>query len=453
MKKLIISLLLFGCIGTSTDAQDKMRINIDLAQFRYDETANYIEFYYSFPRSVLSFDSTEAGYQASVLMRVVVEPEDGEAKARMWRVPLLIPDTTNMRSKLMIGKVDFLLEPGSYAFSVLARDENNPSVFDSLSFNVKFDKYHHSRRALSDIELCSSIRSVEFDSTNIFYKNTLEVIPNPTLVYGTDLPRLLYYVELYNIDENPIVISSNVVNSYGKSVVSQERQRFPEHQSMVEVGALNVRKLPSDIYTLMVSVSDTSGNTLMSRTKKFYIYNPDIKPDSTRMLTEAQSIDPAYVDLAEDELNELFNMAQYISSKTEKEQFKELKGAEAKRKFLTEFWRRRDPTPNTPRNEYKDEYMHRVDEANKQFRTAYRKGYLSDQGRVYILYGPPSAIDRTAAGSDTRPYQTWTYDNLQGGVVFIFVDRTGFANYELVHSTLREEIHDSNWQRYIRTDF
>ncbi|NOY05088.1 MAG: GWxTD domain-containing protein [Chlorobi bacterium] len=453
MKKLVVAIFLLGCISIGAQTRDKLKINIDLAQFQYDETANIVEFYYSFPRSVLLFDSTDAGYKASVLMRVIIEKEGGEAKAKMWRVPLVVADTTNMSSKLMIGKVDFLLEPGTYEFSVLARDENNPALFDSLSFKVKFDKYHLLRHGLSDIELCSSIKSVESDSANIFCKNTLEVIPNPTLVYGIDLPRLLYYIEMYNIKENPIIISANVVNGYGKSVVSQERQRPSGHQAMVEVGALNVRKLPSDIYTLIVSISDTAGKTLISRTKKFYIYNPDIKPDSTHMFAEARAIDPVYADLAEDELDELFNMTQYISTKTEKEQFKELKGAEAKRKFMTEFWRRRDPTPDTPRNEYKEEYMKRVDEANKQFRTAYRRGYLSDQGRVYILYGPPSAIDRTAAGSDTRPYQTWTYDNLQGGVVFIFVDRTGFANYELVHSTLREEIHDPNWQRYIRTDF
>ena len=49
------------------------------------------------------------------------------------------------------------------------------------------------------------------------------------------------------------------------------------------------------------------------------------------------------------------------------------------------------------------------------------------------------------------PYESWSYDNLkgQGGVVFVFADRSGFNNYEQIHSTLQGELYDAEWQRLI----
>jgi len=76
-----------------------------------------------------------------------------------------------------------------------------------------------------------------------------------------------------------------------------------------------------------------------------------------------------------------------------------------------------------------------------------REGYRTDRGRVYIMYGPPDDNERHPNESDMRPYEIWSYHNIQGGVIFVFVQRSSTSEYELVHSTHRNELHDENWDR------
>jgi GWxTD domain-containing protein len=144
-------------------------------------------------------------------------------------------------------------------------------------------------------------------------------------------------------------------------------------------------------------------------------------------------------------------MAGYIAERTEKEQWKQIHGTEAKKRFLSQFWFRRDSDPSTPINEERERYMERVRYVNQEYRTAYREGWQTDRGRVYILYGKPDGLERYSSEAETKPYQVWTYDHIEGGVQFYFVDRFGFSNYELVHSTKRDEMHDDQWQRFIKT--
>ena len=62
--------------------------------------------------------------------------------------------------------------------------------------------------------------------------------------------------------------------------------------------------------------------------------------------------------------------------------------------FIEQFWLRRDPTPGTPENEFKDEHYRRIAYANLHFPTATGKaGWKTDRGRIYIVYGPPDEID------------------------------------------------------------
>lgn len=91
------------------------------------------------------------------------------------------------------------------------------------------------------------------------------------------------------------------------------------------------------------------------------------------------------------------------------------------------FWRERDPTPETDFNELMAEYYRRIDHAFQEFSTPSRPGFESDQGRTYIVYGPPDSVERRlpAGGSAT---EVWTY----GSQTFIFRATTGFGDFQLV---------------------
>lgn len=80
----------------------------------------------------------------------------------------------------------------------------------------------------------------------------------------------------------------------------------------------------------------------------------------------------------------------WIISKAEKEKFEGLEDDDARDRFIEEFWRRRDPTPSTERNEYKEEHYRRFMFANQMFREGI-PGWKTDRGRVYILHGQPDS--------------------------------------------------------------
>ncbi|MCB2205469.1 GWxTD domain-containing protein [bacterium] len=446
-----LALLFLVLLAMTASAQDAttLRMNIDFASFKYDDQTSYVEMYYSFPRSAIQYTLRNNVYNGSAVVHTIIRREDKEEDPvlKNWRVPISLNDTTGLKEKTLIGRVNYLLEPGRYRITVITRDEAQPLESDSVEVRYEVRQFGSKNLKFSDIELASSIQKAENDPANIFYKNTLEVIPNPTLLYGKPMPNVMYYAELYNVKHDDFLVKSEIVSSYGKTMVSKARERQGKHASRVEVGSLNLSTLPSGVYTLILSYGDTSGTFLESQSKPFYVFNPDIPIDTAAITQIADQIAAEFAAMSESELDEQFAMGLYVATSDEKNIWSSLTGAEPKKKFLTKFWRSRDTDPVTPQNEFFSEYQQRVAIANEQFRSAFRKGWRSDRGRVYIVYGPPDYIERMSSESDMKPHEIWRYDYIEGGVEFIFVDKGGFNNYELVHSTKRNEINNPDWER------
>jgi GWxTD domain-containing protein len=109
------------------------------------------------------------------------------------------------------------------------------------------------------------------------------------------------------------------------------------------------------------------------------------------------------------------------------EEFRHLKSASAQsqRKLFEEFWKKRDPTPLTAYNEAMAEYFKRVDYSAISFTTVKEEnGVKSDRGKTYILYGPPTKIERTLPPS-SYPQEVWYYAKLGKKLIFIDESRTG----------------------------
>jgi GWxTD domain-containing protein len=87
----------------------------------------------------------------------------------------------------------------------------------------------------------------------------------------------------------------------------------------------------------------------------------------------------------------------YIITDEEKTAFKQLSNDEERDNFIEAFWARRDPTPDTVENEYKEEHYARIAYANEHF-AAGIPGWKSDRGRIYIMYGKPDEIDSHPSG-------------------------------------------------------
>ena len=96
-------------------------------------------------------------------------------------------------------------------------------------------------------------------------------------------------------------------------------------------------------------------------------------------------------------------------------------------KSIDDYWRGKDPTPDTPDNPLLDELNERVRFANKNF-SVLMHGWRSDRGQIYIIYGPPHYIDEAYRDNMGYNYQKWVYPT---GKEFIFIDRTMSGDYTL----------------------
>lgn len=94
------------------------------------------------------------------------------------------------------------------------------------------------------------------------------------------------------------------------------------------------------------------------------------------------------------------------------------------------FWRRRDPTPETARNEYQIEFFRRLRYADQHF-LGFGPGWRSDMGRAYIRYGPPDQIEQRQASAAQPGLEIWYYNQPYRRLVF--ADREGFGRFTLVN--------------------
>jgi GWxTD domain-containing protein len=101
-----------------------------------------------------------------------------------------------------------------------------------------------------------------------------------------------------------------------------------------------------------------------------------------------------------------------------------------KPQFIEDFWKRRDPDPDTPENEFKIEYLARLEKATQLFVGEGTPGWLTDRGRIYILFGPPMDRITEPLGGEayTRCQEIWYYGNFP----VVFIDQTCIGSYKLV---------------------
>jgi GWxTD domain-containing protein len=135
-----------------------------------------------------------------------------------------------------------------------------------------------------------------------------------------------------------------------------------------------------------------------------------------------------------------------IITPEELQAWKKLRTSEEREAFAAEFWRRRDPDPDTEENEYRDGYYERMAYANEHF-SAGRPGHLNDRGRIYLVWGKPDEVETHPTGGTyqqpayqsgqtvtTYPFEIWFYrylPNVGSGLELEFVDRSGSGDYRL----------------------
>jgi GWxTD domain-containing protein len=155
------------------------------------------------------------------------------------------------------------------------------------------------------------------------------------------------------------------------------------------------------------------------------------------------------LELSDEEYAELRETIRVIASAEELALFDVL-SPRGRSLFLDKFWARRDPYPDTPENEYRDEFEKRINYVKSYFSTPHKKGYESDRGVVYVRYGAPDEIEDKSLGTESvRDYDTtswqseayvaWKYYGKSAiageNALFVFTDVAGDGDYSIFAST------------------
>lgn len=138
----------------------------------------------------------------------------------------------------------------------------------------------------------------------------------------------------------------------------------------------------------------------------------------------------------------------YIITDEEKKAFKNLQTDEEREQFIEQFWLRRDPSPDSQENEYKEEHYRRIAYANERYASGI-PGWKTDRGMIYITFGPPDEIESHPSGgtyerpweegggtTSTFPFEKWRYRYLEGvgsqtDIMIEFVDKSMTGEYRM----------------------
>ncbi len=444
--KFLVFILFF--INGLSFADNNLSFDYDYAIFKDDGGKVYLEFYYSFTPTELIFLKISSGYEASGRLQfdVLNKSTNKTIAVKDFRIPVTLSDTSgNNKSFYLTGQINLLLDSGTYSFKMTASDFNDSSKKNASEEEIALKSFPVNTLSLSTVQLSTSIVKSS-DENNIFYKNTLEVTPNPSNLFGNNFSKLYYYLELYNLNKQELGDSYSVTitlaNQDGTEIRSNTKKYELKTDSKVEYGSIELSGLPTNRYLLFVKLLDNADKELMRAYKYFYVYSSDTLL-RTQNLTDIENeyLLSEYPKLAEIKVDVEFNKAIYLMSDQQKEKYESLRSIDEKRMYMFKYWKGISPYLT------KKEYFSRIDFANKNFKSDFRDGWKTDRGRVYAIYGKYDEIERFPYEGATRGYEIWTYNKMQGGAIFVFIDNSsGYGDYILAHSTAQNEQRDDNWK-------
>lgn len=406
-----------------SQVKDKSLDNIDMnKEFFYidplvfsskDSLNARLDLYIQLPLENIQFKRNNAAdrYDAYIDYVIVIKNSGGQTVYNNTFSETM-SNTENEQKKITEKSVyaikQFFLMPGKYNLNFSLKDKNSQKEYSKdYEFSVK--DYTKKKIAFSDVMLVSNYKED--------VSGQKEISP---LVNGNvgNLKDFYIFFEIYNSLENLYegAYTYKILDEKDKTVLEGNYAYY------LDSGVnKKVEKLSTNLFVIgnyKYQITDKKTNEIL--VSKDFSYRWDFLPVSMKNL-----------DLAISQLV-------YLATSTELNYIKDASTREEKERRFLKFWKDKDPSPGTPKNELLMEYYNRVKIANERY-SHYVDGWKTDMGMVYIIYGNPSNIDRHPFESDAKPYEVWDYYDLKKR--FVFVDHTGFGDYRLTTPIWDEEGH------------
>ncbi|MCX7877450.1 MAG: GWxTD domain-containing protein [Ignavibacteria bacterium] len=403
----ILLTVLLTDISLGQQTREKQFFNYDILNFYSDEGTNSrIDVYISVPLMNLEFKrskSDKSSYISKLDINIDIFDDKGQKVFSNVSKEEVITKTVKQEYLSVSSQLftkNIFLKPGKYKFDISLFELSTKKKYEE-SRSVDVEDFRANPLSISDVMIVSKM-SLEGSKRTI--------TPEPSRnTGGLDTFYLFCYVYNFSGDKQ-ITVDISILNPESNEIFSKREMINSsgnlQNQIFVTVPA---NDFPYGKFTIDLKAS---GENITATSKsQFENYNPDL-PFST------------------DNIDELIDQLQYAASDDEIKYIRKGKDEAEKLKRFLDFWKKQDPSPNTKKNEAMNDYYRRVIIANKLFSTKYTKGWRTDMGMVYIIFGEPSNVSRHPYEMDSKPYEIWDYYNLNRS--FVFVDNSGFGDYKLV---------------------
>lgn len=446
---------------------EPLKVDLDHATFAFDGSDSMVELYLAVDAASLGFEQHENLLKATLPINVAIRRGsdvtlDDTPTEPVWAdsvaLDFVLSDTSGItEGQYFLHQIRSTVPPGEYRVEVIVpadEMERRPSL--ALERDLVVPDYSDSDLVvLSDLTLASDIRPSD-DRESAFYKNGLAIRPNANQLFGNHLRQIFYYVEAYNLpsvvdDAYTALIYISEANTAAATAGLQKRTQRDSKTPDVLVGQFDISTLPSGSYFLKVVLLNSDNEALVEQSRKFFVFNPDVQRELPA-IAEVTFETSEFASMSEEEVDKAYKRIDVIATQQEKRRIRSIEDLDARKRYLMDFWQKRDPNPRTRNNEAREDFYKRVQYANERYTSGFSEGWETDRGRAVVRYGIPGNVEPHLYERDTIPYEIWEFTNIpgEGQAMFVFADRSGFGDFELIHSTVSGERSLPDWQNELR---
>ncbi len=322
------------------------------------------------------------------------------------------------------------------------------------AFNVNFSDV---TIEFSDIQLIEQY-SIASKPTSIT-KSGYNIVPMAEDFYGDNFDKIAYYTEIYNtsktLDTNGKYLINQYIEDYETEKLVGEYNKIKRYSSSKIQPILNVwdiETLPTGNYNLVLKVKNKENEVIAEKKQRFQRLNLSRSVQIKDLNTQSYNntfVDAIPIDSLTECIKCLLPIASELERSTIENQVNKLTD-NMKREFIYQFWKNQNA--QDPGKSWR-EYQNKLKYVHQEYSTRILKGYETDRGRIYLLYGMPNSINDKPNSNNSYPYQVWHYYRAGkfNNKTCIFYSPNMIGNqYLLLHSDLPGENKDLNWQRTLK---
>lgn len=384
-----------------------------------------VDLYTKVPFARLQFVRSSSGFVAEYQVTAEVfqlganNRRGNLVQSHVWERPVQAEQFGATQSDKLFDALtqSLTFEPGRYLLNVQLSDQSSGRTYQrQVPFLV--------RDLRQDVAVSDLILLDDYDAN----ENTIS--PSVGGRISTDDAGFRFFYEVYAKQPTSVSITREVIKLNKSNSEPSMRALFAMDRDREEFGEV--------AYTRLEDTPLRRGKTqiiaeipLSNLAAGDYMLRVNVQNEDGTLLDQAQKIVTVqWTGLADhiQNLEEAISQLQYIAKDKDVKYIREGRSESEKMSRFREFWKKRDPTPSTDRNENMEEYYYRIAFANRKY-GALTSGWRTDRGNVMIRFGEPDFVEARPFNFDVEPYEIWYYYRL--GRRFIFIDKTGFGDYQL----------------------